>query len=176
MKFIKNLLKNKIFRVCLLLLILTYPFTSDFRFFYSTGNSMLPTYEDGELLVIYRSTSMNKGWSPDRGQVVIVREEGGETLVKRVVGLEGELVEIRHGYIYVNDKKYKDSWTHQDITFWTEPEENRAKKPKEDWLFLNTNMHVGVIPKGYIWVIGDNRRESWMGKVKVSDIKGWVLF
>ena len=107
MKFIKNLLKNKIFRVCLLLLILTYPFTSDFRFFYSTGDSMLPTYEDGELLVIYRSTSMSEGWSPDRGQVVIATDDSGETLVKRVIGLEGEDVKIKYGYIYINGKKYK---------------------------------------------------------------------
>lgn len=172
----KNFLKNKIFRVCLILLILTYPFTSEFRFFYSTGNSMLPTYENGELLVIYKSTSMEKNWKPDRGQVVVVKEEEGDTLVKRVVGLEGEHLEIRHGRIYINNKKYEDHWTHQDITFWTETVEVRATKPKEDWLFLNTRLDVGVIPKGYIWVIGDNRKESWMGKVKIKDIKGWVLF
>ena len=88
MKFIKNLLKNKVFRVCLLLLILTYPFTSDFKFFYSTGNSMLPTYRNGELVVIYRAGSMRENWKPDRGQVIVVKEENGETLVKRVIGLE----------------------------------------------------------------------------------------
>ena len=97
MEIIKNLFKNKIFRVCLILLIITYPFTSEFKFFYSTGNSMFPTYEDGELMVIYRSKSMGRDWKPDRGQVVVVREAAGEVLVKRVIGLEGEYIEIKHG-------------------------------------------------------------------------------
>ena len=52
---------------------------------------MLPTYEDGELLLIYKSGSINEAWKPQRGQVVVV-EERGETLLKRVVALEGERV------------------------------------------------------------------------------------
>ena len=177
MKFIKNLFKNKVFRVCLLLLILTYPFTSDFKFFYSTGNSMLPTYRNGELVIIYRSISMGDSWAPDRGQVVIVsEEEGGDTLLKRVVGLEGEYVRIKHGKIYIDDAIHEDPWSHQDITYWLEPQDERMKKPKDQWLFFNTDEDVGLVPKGHVWVVGDNRNESWMGVVKIKDIKGWVLF
>ena len=170
-----NIFKNKVFRVCLVLLILTYPFTSEYRFFYSRGKSMLPTYEDGELLLIYKSGSINEAWKPQRGQVVVV-EESGETLLKRVVALEGERVEIRHGRIYINDKKYEDDWTYQNLTFWTEEESVRLKKPKEDWLFLNVHMKIGIVPKGYVWIIGDNRDESWMGMVKIKNIKGCALF
>ena len=70
----------------------------------------------------------------------------------------------------------KDNYTHQNITFWLEDEETRSKKPKSDWLFLNTYEDFGVVPKGHVWVIGDNRRMSWMGKVKIKDIEGLVLF
>ena len=170
-----NIFKNKVFRVCLVLLILTYPFTSEYRFFYSTGISMLPTYQDGELLLIYKSGSISENWKPQRGQVVVVKEEGGDTLLKRVVALEGERVGIRNGSIYINDKKYEDEWTYQDVTFWVESERERSKKSKEDWLFLNTHMKIGIVPKGYVWVIGDNRNESWMGMVKIKDIKGCAL-
>ena len=69
-----NIFKNKVFRVCLVLLILTYPFTSEYRFFYSRGKSMLPTYEDGELLLIYKSGSINEAWKPQRGQVLVAVE------------------------------------------------------------------------------------------------------
>ncbi len=136
---------------------------------------MLPTYQDGELLLIYKSKSINKDWEPQRGQVVVVKEESGDTLLKRVVALEGEHVEIRDGGIYINDKKYEDEWTYQDVTFWAESERERSKKSKKDWLFLNTHMKIGIVPKGYVWVIGDNRNESWMGMVKIKDIKGCAL-
>ncbi len=171
-----NIFKNKAFRVCLALLILTYPFTSDYRFFYSTGESMLPTYKDGEMLLVYKSSSMREGWEPLRGQVIVVEEENGEDLVKRVVGLEGDTVHIKGGKIYVNGKKYEDEWTYQDITFWMESEHERSKKPKEEWLFMNSEAMPVIVPQGYVWVIGDNREESWMGKVKIKDIKGWVVF
>nr|ADD96424.1 hypothetical protein [uncultured organism MedDCM-OCT-S09-C426] len=92
---------------------------------------MLPTYQDGELLLIYKSKSINKDWEPQRGQVVVVKEESGDTLLKRVVALEGEHVEIRDGGIYINDKKYEDEWTYQDVTFWAESERERSKKSKK---------------------------------------------
>jgi signal peptidase I len=136
---------------------------------------MLPTYENGELVLVYRSQSLGEDWEPRRSQVIIAVSDGDQ-LIKRVVGLEGEYVKIKNGYIYINGKKYKDSWTHQNITYWTEPEETRLNKPKNEWLFLNTDQDVGRVPKGHIWVIGDNRHMSWYGMVKMKDVKGWVLF
>ena len=176
-KLIGKLLNNKIFRVSLLLLILTYPFYSEFRFYLATGDSMLPTYENGELVVIYRTKALGEDWRPARGQVIIAGdEEDGGNIIKRVVAVEGEYVRIKHGRIFINNKKYTDPWTHQDITYWTEPVEVQALKPRGEWLFLNTDQDVGVVPEGYVWVIGDNRNESWLGLVKIEDIKGWVLF
>ena len=79
-KLIGKLLNNKIFRVSLLLLILTYPFYSEFRFYLATGDSMLPTYENGELVVIYRTKALGEDWRPARGQVIIAGdEEDGRT-------------------------------------------------------------------------------------------------
>ena len=133
---------------------------------------MVPNYEHGEWLIVER---IPKHWSPNRGDVVIF-QNGWEKLTKRVIALSGEEVEIKHGYIYVNGKKYKDQWSHHNITDWAEPEEDRAKKPKEEWLFFNTNMNVGVVPKGHVWVIGDNRSMSWYGMCKIEDIVGVTIF
>ena len=177
MNTLKSIIHNKILRVCLLLLIITYPFYKDFGFIFSVGDSMLPTYENGELIVIHKINSLGENWKPQKGQVVVaIDPKDGGRVTKRVIALEGDYVFIKHGRIYVNDKKHEDGYSHQDISFWTEPDYVRAKKPKEDWLFLNLHMDVGIIPKGYVWVIGDNRSMSWMGKVKIKDIEGLVLF
>ena len=177
MSIIKSIFKNKIFRVCAVLIVVTYPFFKDFEFIYSVGDSMLPSYENGELIIIHKRKSLGVGWSPQRGQVIVATDEkDNDSVTKRVLGLAGDKILIKNGYIYINDKKHKDPYTHQNITFWTESEETRAKKPKEDWLFLNTDQSIGKVPKGYIWVIGDNRHMSWYGLVKIKDIKGVVLY
>jgi len=178
MNTIKSIFKNKIFRVCLIVIIITYPFFKDFGFIYSTGESMLPTYEDKELILIHRAKSLGENWTPQRGQVIIaVDEKDGDSVIKRVIGLEGDYIKIQNGYIFINGKQYVDSRSpNKNITYWLEPEEERMKKPKNEWLFLNTDEDVGKVPEGYVWVIGDNRSMSWYGLVKIQEIKGLVLF
>jgi len=176
MDIIKKLLKNKIFRVTVLLIVLLLPFTSGYRAVFVTGRSMYPTYEHKEIVIEEKASSLGKFWKPNRGDVVVVLTKGKEKLIKRVIGLEGEYIEIKHGKIYINDKKYKDSYTHQDITYWLESEEVRITKPRKRWLFLNTSLDVGVVPKGHVWVMGDNRHMSWYGLVKVKEIEGKVLY
>ena len=173
---LKLILKNKIFRVTILLVILLLPFTSGYRFVVVTGHSMHPTYEDKEWVVEEKASSLGESWGPSRGSVVVVVTKSKEKLIKRVIGLEGEYIEIKNGKVYVNNKKFKDSYTYQDITYWLEPEEVRITKPKSEWLFLNTSLDVGVVPKGFIWVMGDNRIMSWYGLVRVKDIEGKVLY
>ena len=159
------------------MIVITYPFFKDFEFIFSVGDSMLPTYKNGELVIVHKLKSLGPNWKPKRGQVVVaIDPEDGGGITKRVIGLEGEYLRIKNGYIYIDDKRHKDSYTHQNITFWTETEEVRAAKPKEDWMFLNTDELIGKVPKGYVWVIGDNRNLSWFGLVKIKDVKGLVLF
>ena len=54
---------------------------------------MLPTFQDKELLVVQRASTL-KHWSPRRYDEVIIQTEWYEKLSKRVIGLEGEYVEI----------------------------------------------------------------------------------
>tara|TARA_Y100000310_G_C20684877_1_gene818344 strand:+ start:2833 stop:3243 length:411 start_codon:yes stop_codon:yes gene_type:complete len=136
---------------------------------------MRPTFKDKELLVVQRINTV-KDWKPRRYDMVIVRTEWYEKLSKRVIGLEGERVKIKYGKIFINDKEHKDPYGKGDITFWVESEEERATKPKEEWLFFNVDQDIGIIPKGHVFVMGDNRTITWYGKVKIKNITDLIIF
>ena len=64
-----------------------------------TGASMLPTLQPGDLLVVnkwaYRKAA------PRRGDLVVIRDHA-ELMIKRIVGLPGEEVEVVGGRLHVN--------------------------------------------------------------------------
>ena len=159
--------------LCLLVMYLMFGY--QYKITYNYGESMVPTFSDGAWIYVQKRNYLPKEWTPSKLDVVVVRADG-EDLTKRVIGVEGDLVYIKYGKIHINDKIYKDQFSDIHITFWTEDEEVRNKKPKNEWLFLNTNQDIGVVPKGCVWVIGDNRSMSWYGMVKIKDIKGLVIF
>ena len=96
------------------------------------GRSMDNTLADGEIMLVtkydYSSTWLCLPWQddkakesaarltfggdPERFDIVICRYPGrGDTnFVKRVVGLPGDVVEIREGYLYVNGEKYEEAY------------------------------------------------------------------
>ena len=118
---------------------------------------MEPAYEHKDFLIVERPRSLGKDWKPDRYDHVIVSASTGEVLSKRVIGLPGEYIRIKHGKIWINYGEHKGPFGEGDVIWYQEPEEIRASKPKEEWLFLNANVNVGLVPKGHVFVIGDNR-------------------
>jgi signal peptidase I len=63
------------------------------------GNSMRPTLAPGNLLLVDKWAY--KKSDPHRGDIVVVRY-AKELIVKRIVGLAGEEVEVKHGILYIN--------------------------------------------------------------------------
>src|SRR2546426_158793 len=63
------------------------------------GNSMQPTFKTGDLVFVdrraYRETD------PRRGDVVVIPYRN-ELVIKRIVGLPGEELELKGGLLYVN--------------------------------------------------------------------------
>lgn len=76
-------------------------FRTQFQVIVVNGDSMVPTLHSGDLLVV--STRAYRETAPNRGDLVIVRHHG-ELMVKRVVGLPGEVVDTRDGRVFVNDR------------------------------------------------------------------------
>lgn len=114
------------------------------------GDSMLPTLRSGEQLLINKiALSLSP---PQRYDIVVCHYPGRKELfVKRVVALPGETMEIKSGVIWINGQPLDES-------------AYQASAITEDMLAL-------TIPKGHVFVVGDNRAVSMDSRnVKVGCI------
>ena len=106
---------------------------------------------------------------PKRGQIIVfntpplakVRCGAGGTFVKRLIGLPGDTVSEKHGYVYINGKLLKESYIQPS---------RRDNEPARTW-------HV---PPGSYFFMGDNRSQScdsrvW-GAVPRKNLIGEVFF
>ncbi len=103
------------------------------------GRSMNDTLQDGEIMFVTKPEYL--AGDPERFDVVICHypERGNTNFVKRVVGLPGDTVEIKDGYLYVNGEKYEEDYlTHRP----------------------NYNMQPYTVPEDMFFVLGDNRSNS----------------
>ncbi len=177
---LKRVLNNKIFRVCAVLIIITFPFASQYRFVKTVGPSMQPTLTDGEWVIIERRSALGKGWFPKRFNSVVIKDEN-ENLSKRIIGLPGDTIEIKEGLIYLNEKKLQDPFGEGKIGFYLVDENDNNLRywsgPETGEVVVKlVNQSVKKIPEGYVWVIGDNRRDSWFGMLPIKNIVGKVLY
>ena len=72
------------------------------------GASMMPTLEDGEMLMVDKITS--KITSFDRFDVIVFKATEEENYVKRIIGLPGDTVQYIDDVLYINDKKYDEPY------------------------------------------------------------------
>ncbi len=130
--------------------------------FIVSGSSMVPTFENGEYLIIDEFSYLLRG--PNRGEVVVFRypKDPAKFFIKRVIGLPGETLKLTPGGVII----IKDNGEEVKID---ESYVVRQSLP-------NQTIKLGV--KEY-FVMGDNRPESldsrvW-GPVTENLIKGRVL-
>ena len=130
---------------------------------------------------------------PERGDVVVFKWPKDESLdfIKRVIGIEGDTIEIKNKQLYVNNKKvknqlfgkYDDDILNADA--YEETIGNRRHiflyQPALEKLEKNKNDNYGpvTVQKDSIFVMGDNRDDSddsrYWGDVKLEKIKGKAL-
>ncbi len=103
------------------------------------GRSMETTLHDGEVMFVTKWEYVTG--DPERFDIVICHypNRGRLDFVKRVVGLPGDTVEIKDGYLYVNDVRYEEEYlTH-----------------RPDYV-----MPKHTVAEGHYFVLGDNRSNS----------------
>lgn len=113
------------------------------------GPSMNPTLASNDIMIL------NKVAKIDRFDIVVIKsDKSPEILIKRVIGLPGETLEIKDGKIYINGKVLK---------------ENYGKGETANYNYIE-------IPKNEYFVLGDNRPISadsrLFGTFNKKDIKG----
>lgn len=89
---------------------------------------------------------------PKRGDIIVFvyPEDPSRDFIKRLIGLEGETIEIRGGNIYVNDQIVENS-SIKDFFYY-----NRGNYGKEGQKI--------TVPQGHYFVLGDNSGSSSDGR------------
>lgn len=145
--------------IILAVAVLSLVFTFAARAIRVDGHSMDPTLHDQQLLIIN-----SLPYQPSHGDIVVIDAytPHGQTLIKRVIGVAGDTIDIDFttGTVYRNGEALDEPYT-------AEPTYTRL-----DMTFPVT------VPEGTIFVMGDNRnnsldsRRSDIGFVDIRD--GWA--
>jgi signal peptidase I len=110
---------------------------------------------------------------PKRGDIIVFKFPGdpSKDFIKRVVALGGDTVEVRNKQVYVNGQIQVNTHAiHADPRTYSDPQIYPYELLKRD------NMSARTVPKGKLFVMGDNRDESndsrFWGFVDESAVRG----
>jgi len=153
-------IKSIVFAVVIALLIKSFVFNTT----YVLGSSMYPTLYEKDRLFTDKVSLYFK--SPKRGNIIVLKapDVANKDYIKRVIGIAGDTVEIKDGKVYLNGKVLKENYILGDSYTLT--------YDKSKW----------EVPKGYVFVLGDNREQGaskdsrYFGCIPVDSIKGIANF
>lgn len=117
------------------------------------GASMDKTLENGQILLLYKLGSIK------RFDIVVLDEEiEDEIIIKRIIGMPNDTVEIKNGKIYVNDEEIEEEYAYGQTSDY-------------DKITLKDDEY---------FILGDNRPISkdsrYFGPVKEDEIIGKIIF
>ena len=127
------------------------------------GSSMSPTLSDGEVLILNKFNY--RIFDVKRGDIISLDYEDTKYLIKRVIGLPGETVDIKNNQLYINNTLYEEDYLPDDLVY---PD------------FSLSDLGYSVIPDDMYLVLGDNREDSLdsreIGLIKKEEINGKIIF
>lgn len=127
----------------------------------SMANTLVPGQRVLVDRMVYRYRAVH------RGDIIVFRrpEPPHDVLIKRVVGLPGDLLAVRSGHLYINGVQQHESFVDKvdGITEPTDPADPYASaQPDAPWSLTQPFR----VPAGQYFVMGDNRTDS-------SDSRYW---
>ena len=118
--------------------------------FYIPTQSMEPTLHVGDRVLVNKlSYDLH---DVNRGDIVVFERPPNaasgeiEDLIKRVIALPGDTVEVREGYVYVNGEKIEEPYL--------------MAQGKTDPFRAPGCSPICTVPDGHVFVLGDNRQNS----------------
>ena len=117
------------------------------------GSSMKKTLTHGDILLLFKLGSIK------RYDVVVLKEvEDKEEIIKRIIALPGETIEIKDNEIYINNEKIEDKYAYG----------------------LTSDYSAITLKDDEYFVLGDNRTISKdsrvLGPIKKENIEGKTIF
>ena len=99
--------------------------------------SMVPTLTEGQRIFINKLVT-----KPDRGDIIVFKNPDNPKdtpFIKRVIGLPGEEIEVRSGFVYIDGSPLIENYINEMPRY---------------------TMSNRVVPDGEYFVLGDNRNSS----------------
>lgn len=135
-----------------------------------SGESMKPTYQDRDKVVVSKIGKI------ERFDTIVFESNITESkyIIKRVIGLPGDTIEMKNDTLYINGKEQKEPYL----------DESKKELPNgmvlTDDFSLNEVTGKTTVPEGTYFVLGDNRRNSLdsrkIGFVNEDDVLGESKF
>jgi signal peptidase I len=155
-KFVKEYLEPIVIAILIALFVRTFVAQA----FKIPSSSMEPTLLVGDYLLVnkfiyglripYTNIKFFQFEKPQRGDVIvfIYPKDPTKDFIKRVIGTEGEKVQIVRKQIYINDRLINDPWGHFQIG------------QQLGYFPMIENFGPVVVPQHALFVLGDNRDNS----------------
>ncbi len=121
--------------------------------------SMLPNLVEGEYVIVDKvSYSLH---APERGDIVVIKRVGAPDLIKRVIGLPGETIEVHGGQTFINGVALNEPYVAHPPTY---------------------DLPATTVEPDRVYVLGDNRSNSQdshiFGSISKEDLVGraWIIY
>ncbi|MFJ7735366.1 signal peptidase I [Lysinibacillus sp. NPDC097287] len=116
------------------------------------GASMMPTFEDGDKVIVNKIGPRLADY--ERFDVIVFEVAENKHYIKRIIGFPGDHIAYKDDVLYINGEAYKEPY----LTSFKE-----ALIDTGDFTYdftLEEQLGEMTVPKGHFFVLGDNRRKS----------------
>ena len=126
------------------------------------GSSMKSTLIDGDVLIL--SKANYRFFDIKRGDIISLDYEDTKYLIKRVIGLPGDSIEIVDNVLYINGEVYEEDYLDEGLDY---PD------------FHLSDLGYDTIPEDMYLVLGDNREDSLdsrdIGLISKDNVNGKIV-